>query len=771
MKKVQLLLASVLLLTFSGRAQQLVEDNFNQLKVHYSLPEVKPLSQEANGTSYAVFDIDGFWQSGEVGTLSLPMQNTLLVVPFCQEVQVKVENAVYDTFQIDQPVMPMQPSRSKSDRSKPVFVINNEVYATDAVCSLPLAEVEVLGVARDRRYAHLHFAPVSVNPVSGQVVVCRSADVTVTYIEPDVERTLEVYNRYYTPAFSLGTTFNNLFVSPKSGNDTPPLRMVIMAAKKMECKALNEFADWKRKQGFLVDINYVDNGTAANTVASQLQAMYDDASATTPAPTYVILVGDVAYLKAHNSRLSGSSWSNPPNDHVTDLYYVTWTSGDNLPDAYQGRFSATDTGMVRSIVDKTIYYERYDFENDDYLTNAVLISGVDAGNASDNAYKYSDPTMDYAAYFYVNSDNGFDSVTYFKNNINHHPGNIIVTGNSNDYATAGILRQRYNEGVGFANYSAHGDWDCWADPEFNTNHVNSMSNNGMPSFMIGNCCLSNKFDKTTCFGESLLRKGNRAGAVGYIGGTNVTYWTDDFVWSVGVRNNISNTMNPQYFANNTGMYDHLFHTHNEALNQHMVTAGKMIVQGNMGIQNSSSSFKQYYWEIYELMGDPSLMPWLGKARTLTAHAGVFDGLVVNTEPGAYVALVRNNDMQALSGAFAGADGKAILSIPGGTSMNSCFIAVNAQGFKPFTMSASQAGIDQVSNAEVSVVPNPATGRCEVTAEGLRQVSLVNLVGQTLRTIQATNGRCTVTLDGIPSGVYLLRLNAANGTSVKKLIVK
>ena len=45
--------------------------------------------------------------------------------------------------------------------------------------------------------------------------------------------------------------------------------------------------------------------------------------------------------------------------------------------------------------------------------------------------------------------------------------------------------------------------------------------------MIGNCCLTNKFEKDVCFGEALLRKTNRAGAVAYIGGTNYTYWGEE----------------------------------------------------------------------------------------------------------------------------------------------------------------------------------------------------------------------------------------------------
>ena len=40
--------------------------------------------------------------------------------------------------------------------------------------------------------------------------------------------------------------------------------------------------------------------------------------------------------------------------------------------------------------------------------------------------------------------------------------------------------------------------------------------------MIGNCCITNQFESTTCFGEALLREPNK-GAQGYIGSTQLNF--------------------------------------------------------------------------------------------------------------------------------------------------------------------------------------------------------------------------------------------------------
>lgn len=770
MKKGFLFIAIVSLWLSPLFAQQVTENNYDRLTVRFTTSGVKVLPVD-NG--YSVIDMAGYVQGGVVGCPSLPVQNNLIAVPFCNGFEVTVKDAVYDTIRLDEGtvLMPLQPSRSKSDTSAPRLHLDEAVYATDSYFGQELASVEYIGVGRDINYATLSFSPVSINPVKGEMVVCRSAEVSVSYRNPDAALTVEHYRRYHTPAFSLGTTLNTLPVaSTKEVRTSAPIRMVIMAGNSLQCHALEEFADWKREQGMLVDLIYTQS--TANAIADQLKAMYTDATDEAPAPTFLLLVGDVAQMPVHNSRLDQN------NDHITDLYYATWTTGDILPDCYWGRFSATDTSTLRGIIAKTVFYERYQFLSDDYLARAALVSGVDYGDPNDNAYRYCDPTMDYAAYYYINAENGFNTVKYYKNNVNFHPTGVTVTGNSQSDTAASRLLSFYSLGAGWINYSAHGNWNCWYEPAFYVSDVNRMNNVNMPSVMIGNCCLSNKFEKTTCFGEALLRRGERAGAVAYIGGTNSTYWTEDFYWSVGVRSNIRNTMNPNYSANNMGVYDRLFHTHGEALDEQVVTVGKLLAIGNMSVQNGPESYysanglmKKYYWEIYELMGDPSLLPWLGKASDIKITVTTLDNEVqVQTVPGAYVALVEDSTRTLSSADFADVNGIAHLARPANDGA-SRFVTVTAQGCKPLRQHYSNDGISAVDNMTVAVTPNPASSHCEVAANGLKRVLLLNTLGQTLQTVPANADRCTVSLSSVPAGLYLLRIESAEGTCVRKLIVK
>ncbi|MBQ8703472.1 MAG: T9SS type A sorting domain-containing protein [Bacteroidales bacterium] len=784
MKKTISVLSTLLLLATPAVAQRVMTDNFDELKVHYITPAVKVTEGE-----YLRLSADEYISGGELGAPALPVSNSLLSVPFCDGMTVEVTNAVYDTLVLPSGrVMPLQPSRSKSDTREPQMIIDESVYTSDAFYSRPLASVTPLGIGRDRNYAVLTWSPVSINPVSGKMVVCRSADVTVHYLGSDAGATLKHFERYYTPAFSAGPTLNSL-VGAKSIRTTAPIRMVIMASQSLRCAALDEFADWKRQQGMLVDLIYQANGTAAATTAATLQQMYDEASNAAPAPTYLLLVGDIAQLPPFQSSLTSSTVNALRNyagldaDHVTDLYFASWTSGDKLPDCYQGRFSATDTSTLRGIIEKTLFYERYQFPDDSYLGRAALVSGYDNGYNTDNydnAWRCADPTMDYIAYYYVNADNGYNTVYYYKNDPSTAPDGVTVTGNSQSSTAASTLRTRYNSGLGWINYSAHGDWDGWYKPSLSISHANQMSNTDKPSFMIGSCCLSNKFDKGVCLGEALLRRGNRAGAIGYVGATNSTFWDEDFYWSVGVRSNVSHFMTPNYDSNRKGMYDRLFHTHGEAFSEHAYTAGQVLNGGNMSVQRAvgsawSTAVAEYYWEIYELMGDPSLLPWNGTAQDLTASAvNVAGELTVTAVPYAYVALVQGDNHDLVSSAFADASGVAVLSAPA-TGLDATYtLSITAQGYKPYLhpCTSDLVAIPQVAEAKtISVSPNPASRVAEVRGAGLKSVAVLNMVGQQLQTVAAQGDRCTLDLQGIPAGLYLLRIRTAEGTSVKKLVVK
>ena len=683
-----------------AQAISVVSTDYSGATFAYATPELSVNIQEVQGEPYTVVTFQGSVPSAELGAPNLPVFSKLIEIPLCGDVTVKVSNMQFRQLDnLRYRMMPVQPVPSKSDRAPRPFVLDSALYATDGYYELPPATIEKIGVARDRNLACLRISPLAYNPVTGEMLLVTSMTVTLQYEGADIAATEQMHRRYYSPDFSVGHSVLKAFPSSKSVRREAPLHYLIVSHNSFR-GALDSFIQWKKQQGMLVTVAYTGDpgvGTTNTAIADYIKSYYTNATEELPAPTYLLLVGDHQQIPAFDARCGS-----PATDHITDLYFATWTEGDHLPDCYMGRFSARNLSELTPQIEKTLLYEQYGFTNDNYLSRGVLIAGEDQGRNGDNAYRYADPAMDYIAAYYINAANGYTDVRYYKNNTTFAPTGVTVTGSSQSNATATALRELYNQGCGWVNYSAHGYDNEWSTPNFTISHVQNMTNNGKPSVMIGSCCLSGKFNTSyydACLGEALLRKGNNAGAVMYIGGTNSTYWPHDFCWAVGVRDNISNTMEPQYNANRLGTYDRLFHTHNENYSAWHVTAGSMVVAGNTAVQEyNNGNYANYYWEIYELFGDPSLMPWLGVAQDMDVQALETIGMgaetyAVTAPPHAYVALVEAESNALIAAAFSDENGLAVLNLPVDFEVGTYRLAVTAQNYKPYFQQVDAVVLD------------------------------------------------------------------------------
>ena len=67
---------------------------------------------------------------------------------------------------------------------------------------------------------------------------------------------------------------------------------------------------------------------------------------------------------------------------------------------------------------------------------------------------------------------------------------------------------------------------------FEVSDISSLQNYDKFGVLIGNCCQSNKFDVADNSVKDILRASNKV-FIAYIGGSNNTYWDEDYWWAVG----------------------------------------------------------------------------------------------------------------------------------------------------------------------------------------------------------------------------------------------
>ena len=138
-----------------------------------------------------------------------------------------------------------------------------------------------------------------------------------------------------------------LFPKQPSPTDTTAGTYIVVTTPDL-LPSLQPFLKWKRQQGFLVETLCTDN-PQRDSIRASLALRY----ASTPAPHYILLTGDVDRIPAFWGKYQPSGIGN----HATDLYYAEYT-GDYLPEAYVGRLPTSDSTELSQIVNKIISYEQ-----------------------------------------------------------------------------------------------------------------------------------------------------------------------------------------------------------------------------------------------------------------------------------------------------------------------------------------------------------------------------------------------------------------------------
>ena len=320
--------------------------------------------------------VDGYASTNKTGYPRLPLLRQIISVPVGAEVtatfnQRQSRSLELNATGIAYPVFPRQESVSKSvDPATVPFVVERDFYNRNAWTDDAPVSVTELGYMRGERLFALDFVPVRYNPATGQAEVIYQAEVEVRFTGADHAATEELKARTYSPAFE--SMFQRTLLNPstqRASLNRYPMSYLIITPESF-VSALQPFVEWKTREGFNVIVaTTAQTGTTASAIRTYIQNIWNSATAENPAPSYLLIVGDVAQVPANNASAN-------PSGHITDLTYVRLQGNDFMPEMYFGRFSATDAAAVTNQVNKTLMHEQYAMPDDSYLGNVVMIAGV-----------------------------------------------------------------------------------------------------------------------------------------------------------------------------------------------------------------------------------------------------------------------------------------------------------------------------------------------------------------------------------------------------------
>lgn len=588
---------------------------------------------------YLQISIPSYTFSNNLGHPKLPIKVDIIEIPEGASCKISILSAQYKEFDLKdlgytQKILPVQLPWSKSQKAPPSFQYIAQIYESDSLYSPDLVTLEMLGKMRSTSLAKLITSPVHYYPNRNRLRVYYDLNFEIIF-ENAIQNT---YNKKRYQSSEFQNVLKKHLPSFQKEHIQSPLGYMIVADS-IYRDTLQPFIRWKKELGYEVFEAYTSSllvGKTSSSIHNYLQSIYDAATPENPAPTYLLLVGDDTQIPGIMSRLPFKPLVYPSN-HPSDMYYGEFT-GDMLPDMFVGRLSANTVNELGAQLDKIMFMEKGAM-GAAFLDTSLFVAGYDVNYGNTHLNKQ----MNYAQSTYFNEENDVYSIKYLYPDSRSQSANII-----NDF----------NNGVGFYSYSGHGTETELSNPYLNTANVLNFSNQNKYPVVFANCCLTANFKISLCLGEAFLRAPKK-GAVGYIGGSNYTYFDEDLFWTVGFTDLNSNVAT--YESSGLGIYDKLWHTHGEAVSTWVSSLGRILVDGNLIVTASNSILSDYYWEVYHVLGDPSYLLPLKRFRPLQMDLPdtIYKSqscVSVQTEPNVYISI--SDSIKILGAAYSDSMGRA-----------------------------------------------------------------------------------------------------------------
>jgi hypothetical protein len=638
---------------------QLSSSNESLRKIKISFPAIEFMPIETPAGNFSQLVIPGTYRSGKPGEPQLLSFQKIIAVPFGAKLNVKVTNYQTAVYSINQQtnrkkIIPYQESVSKNEEiSQRDFVMDTSAYAKNRFVKQAMASVTELGIMRGMRLVKISVNPMQYNPAANQLKVFNPIELEISFVDANEAKTKQELENTQSPFF---TPLYNQFIPTSAYPLNPdlvhyPVRYLLVAPGEF-LLSLQDFITWKTQKGFELIVGNTDSiGFTAEEITNWIQTQYTDTIGGIPAPSFVLLVGDVAQIPASKTGVASNK--------ATDLYYASM-DGDMFPEMYYGRIPAQDTIQLKGMLNKILMYEKYQFPDDSFLDQVTLIAGADP------TYNISvaQPTIKYGTENYFNSAHGFSTV------------NAYLSSYTGCYASDKI-------GVSLINYTAHCSQTTWGNPYLSASTVSSYTNVGKYPVAVGNCCTSGDFSINTCIGEAFVRNPN-GGAIGYLGSVPDTYWWEDFYWAVGAHDPVYNAY-PSVDSSSMGVYDAAFNSEYQCLDA-LLFAGNLAVTEAHNLQYDADVSSLYYWEAYHCLGDPSLVPYFTKGlNPVVSHSERLESglgeFLITAEPGSLVTLSANASI--LDSKMADASGNTVLYFDKNLTTDSVQLVVTCPKYKPY----------------------------------------------------------------------------------------
>ena len=529
------------------------------IKLNINNLEFKFDSISTENGMFSTIEIPGKGYATSIGEAKLPMLKYMLEIPQNAEPEITIKSIEWESKSLPElglpiKIIPFQPSIQKDTNTIQDFVIDKQYYSINSFIPKNIAHIVDTGEIRGHRFILVEISPIQYNPSTGELKTINICQIIINLPNSNMMQTYEKIQRYTSSAFEdlFKGIFDNYGYYEKNIASIEEDGFLIIVHDDFyeEIQPLVELKTSKGYDTTVTKTSDIPGGATKENIKEYIEEAYNEWS---NPPSYILLVGDTPQIPTYPGTTGPSA---------ADLYYVTMNSEDYFPDIYIGRFPAAQESHVTAMIEKTVYYEKGNFNSTEWIKKAAFMAGNDY-------YYVTEGTHNYVIDIFL-EPNEYNCTKLYQ----------VTYG-----ATTQDVKDALNDGRSLAIYSGHGNSNAWGDgPPFSQSDVSGLTNYEMYPFVCSHACLTGTFDISECFGETWLRAADKAG-LAFWGASASTYWNEDDILEKGMF---------QAWWDNQ-----------------LVSIGGMTDMALYYVYEnySGGEYSKYYYECYNVLGDPSIIIW------------------------------------------------------------------------------------------------------------------------------------------------------------------
>ncbi|MBL7921384.1 MAG: T9SS type A sorting domain-containing protein [Bacteroidia bacterium] len=730
---------------------KVIKTEANSVTVEYTFSGLNQMPVSINGKTYQKVYANDCVPVLNAGFPQVLRSSVSLAIPNNAIPKLEIISTVFSTLN-NTSIAPSKGSLTRDINPEEIPYTFESIYQQNAFYPASAVAINSTYLLRKQQGVSLSVFPVQVNPVTNVARVINSVVFKISYSSAKGQKV-----NFTLPEFTsneekeiMNERFLNLPVIQANAkvqytpmNENGDMLVICHPAFLTNIQPL---VDWKNQKGIRTElVSSAVSGTTGTAVKSYIQNYY----ASHPNLLYVLLVGDHEQVNSYNAGNAGSEikWS--------DSHYGQLSGNDHYPELMVGRFSASVATDVNTMVNRTLEYEKTPLAGTWYTKGIGIGSDEGAGIGDEGE-------ADWQHMRNIGNKLVANGYTYYHEFYDASHGGNDAAGNP----TSNMVASAVNSGASIFLYCGHGSQNSCVTSNYSSTNINSATNNGMYPFSIQVACNNGTFIGGTCLSEAFIRAKNATGPTGAIasaGSSILMAWAEP----MDTEDEIGDILSDQYPTNKKYTLGGLFYNGQmHMLDAYPTATGEEVMETWVMFGDPSCMFRSLSPTNITATHNPCLLP-NATSFTLSSSFGA----------ATYVSISQNNQIIGAAN-ITGTNTSIALTQTYSTSQN-LLLTITGYNKLPYTATLTNClttGIKEVANTSEFFVEFPVKNELNFNYKnaGVNVLTLhvMDLQGKTVAStvfdnISQTQGNLKMNLEGVASGVYLLKVSST--ASVLKTI--